>query len=57
VNTAIVIDYDSKFELDKIKEEKKDRSNDYSFVVKKLIDFYKRKKEIAYEEIKAHKLL
>lgn len=46
MNTVIIVSYDVKNELDRIKEEKNDKSKDHSFVVKKLVEDYKKKKEL-----------
>lgn len=40
MNTVILISFDNKVLLDKLKEKEKDSSGGYNIVVKKLLDFY-----------------
>ena len=43
MNTVILISFDTKFILDKLKEDKCDKSRNYDFVIKRLIDSYNQK--------------
>ena len=43
VGTVIFVNYDVKYELDKLKEDELDGSKDYTWILKRLIDKYKKK--------------
>ncbi len=46
MNTVIMVSFDNKFELDKLKILENDYSNGYNVIVKRLVDLYKKTKEL-----------
>ena len=46
MNTVILISFDNKYLLDKLKEKEKDNSNSYNIIIKKLLDNYEKKELI-----------